>query len=135
MAGMSGVGGNIAMSGCIGGVIKSWTANLTRPSTDITGFGNATRNRAVGIIDLTGSMTGSLDTTNSPTLAFSGNTAAVALTLGCSGPGTVVNSLTFDAIIDSISIGVAVDGEATFSANFGIASIATSFANAVSVTW
>ena len=48
MAGMSGVGGNIAMSGCIGGVIKSWTANLTRPSTDITGFGNATKNRAVG---------------------------------------------------------------------------------------
>ena len=89
----------------------------------------------VGIIDLTGTMSGSLDTTNSPTLAFSGNTAAVALTLGCSGPGTTVNSLTFDAIIDSISIGVAVDGEATFSANFGIASTATSFAGAVTVSW
>jgi hypothetical protein len=135
MAGMSGVGGNIAMSGCIGGVIKSWTANLTRPSTDITGFGNATKNRAVGIIDLTGSMSGSLDTGTSPTVAFSGNTAAVSLTLGCSGPGTTLNYLQFDAIIDSISIGVAVDGEATFSANFGIASTATSFAGAVTVSW
>ena len=135
MAGMSGVGGNIAMSGCIGGVIKSWTANLTRPSTDITGFGNATKNRAVGIIDLTGSMSGSLADNLSPTLAFSGNTAAVSLTLGCSGPGTTVNTLTFDAIIDSISIGVAVDGEATFSANFGIASTATSFTGAVTVAW
>ena len=133
MAGMSGVGGNIAMASCIGGVIKSWTANLTRPSTDITGFGNATRNRAVGIIDLTGSMSGSLSDSLSPTLAFSGNTAAVSLTLGCSGPGTTVNTLTFDAIIDSISIGVAVDGEATFSANFGIASTAAAFTSAVTI--
>jgi len=135
MAGMSGVGGNIAMASCIGGVIKSWTANLTRPSTDITGFGNATRNRAVGIIDLTGSMSGSLSDSLSPTLAFSGNTAAVSLTLGCSGPGTTVNTLTFDAIIDSISIGVAVDGEATFSANFGIASTAAAFTSAVTIAW
>jgi hypothetical protein len=80
-------------------------------------------------------MTGSLDTTNSPTLAFTGNTAAVALTLGCSGPGTTVNTLTFDAIIDSISIGVAVDGEATFSANFGIASTAAAFTSAVTIAW
>jgi hypothetical protein len=80
-------------------------------------------------------MTGSLDTGTSPTVAFSGNTAAVSLTLGCSGPGTTLNYLQFDAIIDSISIGVAVDGEATFSANFGIASTATSFAGAVTVSW
>lgn len=135
MAGMSGVGGNIAMSGCLGGVIKSWTANLSRPSTDITGFGNATKNRAVGIIDLTGSMSGSLSYALAPTLAFSGNTAAVALTLGCSGPGSTVNTLTFNAIMDSISIGVAVDGEASFSANFGIASTEATFGAAVVVAW
>lgn len=131
MAGISGVNGNIAISGAIGGIIKSWTANFTRASTDITGFGNATRNRAIGIIDLTGSMTGSLDATTSPTVAFTGNTAAAAITLTAEGGNTLV----FNAIIDSITVGVAVDGEATFSANFGIASTATAFTSAVTVTW
>ena len=131
MAGMSGVAGNVAMAGCIGGIIKSWTANFTRASTDITGFGNATRNRAVGIIDVTGSMTGSLDSATSPTVAFTGNTAAANITLTAESGNTLV----FKAIIDSITVGVAVDGESTFSANFGIASTETAFTNAVTITW
>ena len=131
MAGISGVNGNIAIANAIGGIIKSWTANFTRASTDITGFGNATRNRAVGIIDLTGSMTGSLDSATSPTVAFTGNTAAADITLTAEAGNTLV----FKAIIDSITVGVSVDGEATFSANYAIASTATSFANAVAVTW
>lgn len=131
MAGMSGVNGNIAITNALGGIIKSWTANFTRVSTDITGFTNATRNRAIGIIDVTGSMTGSLDSATSPTVAFSGNTAAAAITLTAEGGNTLV----FNAIIDSFTVGVAVDGEATFSANFGIASTATTFASAVTATW
>ncbi len=131
MAGMSGVAGNVAMSGCIGGIIKSWTANFTRATTDITGFTNATRNRAIGIIDVTGSMTGSLDNGTSPTVAFSGNTAAANITL----TAETGNTLVFAAIIDSFTVGVAVDGEATFSANFAIASTQASFASAVTTTW
>jgi hypothetical protein len=131
MAGISGVNGNIAISGAIGGIIKSWTANFTRATTDITGFTNATRNRAIGIIDVTGSMTGSLDNSLTPTLAFSGNTSAASLTL----TAETGNTLVFNAIIDSFTVGVAVDGEATFSANFAIASTAASFASAVTTTW
>lgn len=131
MAGISGVNGNIAITNAIGGIIKSWTANFTRASTDITGFGNATRNRAVGIIDLTGSMTGSLDSATSPTVAFTGNTAAADITL----TAETGNTLVFKAIIDSITVGVSVDGEATFSANYAIASTETTFTNAVAVTW
>jgi len=131
MAGISGVNGNIAIANAIGGIIKSWTANFTRPSTDITGFGNATRNRAVGIIDVTGSMTGSLDSGTSPTVAFTGNTAAADITLTAEAGNTLV----FKAIIDSITVGVSVDGEATFSANYAIASTATTFTNAVAITW
>ena len=135
MAGMSGVGGNISMTGSIGGIIKSWTANFTRPSTDITGFGNATKNRAVGLIDITGSMSGFLDTGTSPTVAFSGNTAAVQILLSAETNTTAsnANAMIFSAIMDSISVGVAVDGEATFSANFGIASTAASFATATTI--
>lgn len=131
MAGISGVNGNIAIANAIGGIIKSWTANFTRASTDITGFTNATRNRAIGIIDVTGSMTGSLDSGTSPTVAFSGNTAAADITLTAEGG----NTLLFKAIIDSFTVGVAVDGEATFSANFAIASTQTTFTNAVTITW
>ena len=131
MAGISGVNGNITFSGAIGGVIKSWTANFTRAGVDITGFGNATRNRAIGIIDVTGSMTGSMDSSLAPTLAFSGNTAAATLTL----TAETGNTLAFPVIVDSFTIGLAVDGEATFSANYAIASTATTFAGAVSPTW
>ena len=131
MAGMSGIGGNVAMSGAIGGIIKSWTANFTRASTDITGFTGATRNRAAGIVDVTGSMTGSLDDGLKPTLGFSVGTSPVSLTLTAQSG----NTIEFLAFIDSVSVGVAVDGEATFSANFAIASTAASFASAVTVTW
>ena len=132
MAGMSGIGGNIALSGAIGGVIKSWTANFTRANVDITGFAGATRNRATGIVDVTGSMTGTLDTTNCPTLAFTGNTSAAAITLTAESG----NTLSFAVLMDAITIGVAVDGEATFSANFAIASTATAFTSAVTTsTW
>jgi hypothetical protein len=131
MAGISGVNGNITFGSAIGGVIKSWTANFTRTNTDITGFGNATRNRATGIIDVTGSMTGSMDSTLAPTLAFSGNTAAATLTL----TAETGNTLAFPVIVDSFTIGLAVDGEATFSANYAIASTSTTFAGAVTATW
>ena len=131
MAGISGVNGNIAIANAIGGIIKSWTANFTRASTDITGFTNATRNRAIGIIDVTGSMTGSLDNGTSPTVAFSGNTAAADITLTAEGGNTLV----FKAILDSFTVGVAVDGEATFACNYAIASTQTAFTSAVTVSW
>lgn len=127
MAGMSGIGGNIALSGAIGGNIKSWTANFTRASVDITAFGGATRNRTPGIIDLTGSMTGIIDGTVNPLISFTGNTVAASITLTCQSSDTIV----FPALIDAFTLGVAVDGEATFSANFAIASTATAFTSAV----
>lgn len=131
MAAMSGVDGNVAMTGAIGGIIKSWTANFTRAMADTTGFGNATRNRSSGIHDVTGSLTGSIDSALSPVLGFSVGTTPVSLTLTAQGG----NTLAFPALIDSVSVGVAVDGEATFSCNFAIASTATAFTSAITVTW
>ncbi len=132
MAGISGVNGNVTMAGAIGGVIKSWTANFTRNNVDITGFTNAARNRAVGIVDVTGSMSGTIDGgTTSPLIAFTGNTAPATLTLQADSG----NTLAFTAVIDSFSLGVAVDGEATFSANFAIASTHTAVTSAVVSSW
>jgi hypothetical protein len=45
------------------------------------------------------------------------------------------NTLAFPVIVDSFTIGLAVDGEATFSANYAIASTSTTFAGAVTATW
>lgn len=123
MAVISGIGGNIALSGAIGGVIKTWTANFTRAGVDITGFTNALRNRAIGVVDCTGSMTGTVDDALSPSLAFTGNSAAATLTL----TAETGNTLAFPVIIDAFTVGVAVDGEATFSANYALASTAVSF--------
>ena len=108
MAGMSGVAGNVAMAGCIGGIIKSWTANFTRATTDITGFQGATRNRAIGIQDVTGSLTGSIDDTLMPLLGIASTSATspVSLTLTAQGGNTIA----FLALIDSVTLGVAVDG-------------------------
>ena len=131
MAGISGVNGNITFNSALGGNIKSWTANFTRTNTDITAFGNATRNRAIGIVDVTGSMTGSMDSTLAPTLAFTGNTVAATLTLTADSG----NTLAFPVVIDSFTVGLAVDGEATFSANYAIASTSTTFAGAITATW
>ena len=131
MAGMSGIGGNIALAGAIGGVIKSWTANFTRANVDITGFTGATRNRATGIVDVTGSMTGTLDDTLVPSVAFTANTTPASITLTAQGG----NTLAFPVLIDAFTIGVAVDGEATFSANFAIASTEAAFTSAVTIVW
>lgn len=131
MAGVSGINGNISISGAMGGSIKSWNANFTRPTVDVTVFGGGTRNRAVGICDITGSMTGTMNNSLSPALAFTGNTAPADITL----TATTGKTLVFKAIIDSFTIGCAVDGEATYSANFSVASTAASFAGGVTASW
>lgn len=131
MAGVSGINGNISISGAMGGSIKSWNANFTRPSVDVTVFGGGNRNRAAGICDITGSMTGTMNNSLSPALAFTGNTAPADITLTAATGKTIV----FKAIIDSFTIGCAVDGEATYSANFSVASTAASFSAGVTAAW
>lgn len=133
MAGMNGVDGNVSMSGAIGGVVRVWSANFTRVLSDITGFGNAFNNRTPGIFDITGSMSGVMDDTLAPTLAFTGNTAAAALTLTAQTGNTIV----FPALFSDITISSDKKADAPFSANFAIASTATTFdgAGGCIVTW
>ena len=132
MAGLSGVNGNITFANALGGNIKSWTANFTRATTDITGFQGATRNRAIGIQDVTGSLTGSIDDTLMPLLGIASTSATspVSLTLTAQGGNTIA----FLALIDSVTLGVAVDGEATFACNYAIASTQTAYTSAVTTS-
>ncbi len=150
MAGMSGLAGNVTITNTIdtttliGAVVKSWSANFSRNMVDTTGFTNAARNRAIGVVDITGSVSGSCDASvnMSPLQAFTKGTTPETLTLIAESGHTIQ----FPAIFDSFNVGVAVDGEATYSANFQIAAANTAFATtstdtsvqtsyAVLVTW
>jgi len=129
MAAISGISGNV--SGLtFGGVIKNWTANLTRATVDVSAFGNPARNRVAGIVDITGSFSGTMDSATSPT-NFLSVTASAVLTL----TAETGNTIAFSALIESCSMGVAVDGEATVNYTFALANTVTSITSAISATW
>ncbi len=130
MAGMSGLGGNVTFldpdtqNSLIGAVVKSWTANFSRNMVDTTGFAHATRNRAVGVVDITGTISGSVDSTLNPRNGFTASSGPANLTL-LSESG---HAIQFPALFEAFTVGVSVDGEATYSANFQIAAANTAFA-------
>ena len=129
MAAISGISGNV--SGLtFGGVIKNWTANLTRATVDVSAFGNPARNRVTGIVDITGSFAGTMDSGTSPTNFLSVTSSAVLTLTAESG-----NTIAFSALIESCSMGVAVDGEATVNYTFALANTVTSITSAISATW
>jgi hypothetical protein len=129
MAAISGISGNV--SGLtFGGIIKNWTANLTRATVDVSAFGNPARNRVAGIVDITGSFSGTMDSATSPT-NFLSVTASAVLTL----TAETGNTIAFSALIESCSMGVAVDGEATVNYTFALANTVTSITSAISATW
>ncbi|CAB4184768.1 hypothetical protein UFOVP1575_6 [uncultured Caudovirales phage] len=129
MAAISGISGNV--SGLtFGGVIKNWTANLTRATVDVSAFGNPARNRVAGIVDITGSFSGTMDSGTSPTNFLSVTSSAVLTLTAESG-----NTIAFSALIESCSMGVAVDGEATVNYTFALANTQATLGSAVSATW
>jgi hypothetical protein len=129
MAAISGISGNV--SGLtFGGIIKNWTANLTRATVDVSAFGNPARNRVAGIVDITGSFSGTMDNGTSPTNFLSVTSSAVLTLTAETG-----NTIAFSALIESCSMGVAVDGEATVNYTFALANTVTSITSAISATW
>ena len=64
--------------------VKTFAATLARPESDLTGFGDTGKRRRLGMLDLTGSLTGvpAIDSTASVnTASFLSSTATAALTL------------------------------------------------------
>lgn len=122
--------------------IKSFSANLSRVSTDLTGFGDTGRRRRLGIIDLTGSMNAVLGldtsaTTNTSTMFTStmdpsSTTTACTITLAF-WTGTAATSqakIVSTAVFSQYSFNSDKGGDATVSANFENAS-----GQAPVVTW
>ena len=126
-----GVQGSVSI-GSLGGLIaRSWSANISRPMVDVTAFNDwATRRTQGGGFDITGSVTGILDTdgaTASP-LVWGTATASATVTLNILASS---NAISFYAAAESSDLSINHDGLGEGTINFvmwSTAATATAFA-------
>lgn len=124
MAGINGYNGNISGNGIVG-TLNTWSATISRVSSDITGFSNVGRNRLLGLYDMTGSAGGIIDTTTS--FVSSNEIAAMTATSGASVTLTAEsgNTIAANCVVSSVDMGLSKAGDATVTFNFELASTAT----------
>jgi hypothetical protein len=134
MAAITGVTGNVSLSGAVG-LIKSWTANIAPAEIDITAFGNVGKSRAHGVLDITGNIVATMDNGSNPintNWLVTGATGA-SLTLTAESGNTIV----FNALIRSCDMSVDVNGSADVTYNYQLnaTGTATAYTSLVTVTW
>ena len=135
---------SLSLGGTTQSIIKvqSYSASLSRVSTDLTGFGDTGRRRRLGIMDLSGSMSGvlGLDTaasTNTSTIFTntmdpSSTTSALTVTLSFWTGTAATNQakIVSTAVFNQWSFANNKMGDATVSGNYENAS-----GSAPVVTW
>lgn len=100
--------------------VRSFAANLSRPSSDLTAFGDTGKRRRLGLIDLTGSLNAVMGVNSSAsgsTTNFFVDTATAALTLtlfDSTNDSKIVANCTFN----SFAFNSDKNGDATLTANF-----------------
>lgn len=135
MAAIIGTSGNVSLAGAVG-LIKSWTANIAPAEIDISAFGSVGKQRAHGMLDITGTIVATMDSGSSPASSSSwfvqGATGATCTLTAESG-----NTIAFNALIRSCDMSVDVNGEANVTYNYQLSapSSATNYAACVTVTW
>jgi hypothetical protein len=113
--------------------VRSFAANLSRPSSDLTAFGDTGKRRRVGLLDLTGSLNAviGVNTAGSTnTASFYTSTATAALTLTIfDGTGTADAKIVANCVFNSFAFNSDKNGDATLTANFenadGVAPVVT----------
>jgi len=103
--------------------IRSFQATLARPESDLTGFGDSGRRRRLGMLDLTGTLTGSLevnDTGTTNTAVMFNQTSTTAIVLGLFD-GTATNDcrIAANCIVHNYAFSSDKTGDVTISASFG----------------
>lgn len=112
--------------------VRSFAATLTRPSSDLTAFGDTGKRRRLGLLDLTGSLNAVMGVDSSAsgsTTNFFVSTATAALTLtlfDSTNDSKIVANCTFN----SFAFNSDKNGDATLTANFENAD-----GGAPAVTW
>ena len=115
-------------------LLNTWSASISRPTSVITGFGDTGARRiASKVADITGSASGTPNYDASDLSAWDGivtvqDPAAMTLTWVAS-PAC---SIAFKALINSVAVSSAVNGDATVTFNFE-AAVAPS--DTVTFTW
>ena len=117
--------GAVALPAAHGMNVKVWAATLTRVSSDITGFGDTGKRRRLGIVDVTGSLSGT------PFYGGTGNSAGMdvaqaggTLVLSLSGQTATTTSATSAAFIsmscvfDQFALNVDKNGESSLTMNY-----------------
>ena len=99
--------------------VRSFAATLTRPSSDLTAFGDTGKRRRLGLLDLTGSLNAVMgvnsSATGSTTSFFVDTAAALTLTLfDSTNDSKIVANCTFN----SFAFNSDKNGDATLTANF-----------------
>ena len=101
--------------------IRSFAATLSRPSSDLTAFGDTGKRRRVGMLDITGSLNAvmGVSTAAGNTANFFSSTANAALTLTLFD-GTTTNDakIVANCVFNSFSFNSDKGGDATLTANF-----------------
>lgn len=101
--------------------IKSFAATLARQSFDVTAFGDASKRRRLGMLDLTGSLNAvagiaSAGTTN--TASFLTSTATAALTLTIFDGASADAKIAANCVFNSFAFNADKNGEMGLTANF-----------------
>lgn len=114
--------GAVALPAAHGMNVKVWAATLTRVSSDITGFSDTGKRRRLGIVDVTGSLSGT------PFYGGSGNSAGMdvaqaggTLVLSLSGAtsGTVSAAyISMSCVFDQFALNVDKNGESSLTMNY-----------------
>jgi len=113
--------------------VRSFAATLSRPSSDLTAFGDSGKRRRVGLLDLTGSLNAVIGVNTAGatnTASFYTSTATAALTLTIfDGTGTADAKIVANCVFNSFAFNSDKNGDATLTANFenadGVAPVVT----------
>lgn len=102
--------------------VKTFAATLARTESDLTGFGDTGKRRRLGMLDLTGSLTGvpAIDSaTSANTASFFSSTATAALTLTLFDATTTTDAkIVANCIFNNFAFNVDKNGDSTLTCNF-----------------
>ena len=115
--------GNVTLSNSTAVMtIKSFAATLARQSFDVTAFGDASKRRRLGMLDLTGSLNavaGVASAGSAETASFLTSTAAQTLTLTIFDATSATDAkIVANCVFNSFAFNVDKNGETGITANF-----------------
>jgi len=102
--------------------VRTFAATLARTESDLTGFGDTGRRRRLGMLDLTGSLTGSLEVNDTGTTSVAvmfNQTGTTLITLGLFD-GTATNDcrIAANCIVNNYAFASDKTQDVTITANF-----------------